>query len=192
MSKDHLSPNNRPTMKIRTGTLLAKSRNGETCIMRSEEPEQELGCFDAKSLTGLPFLLSACLEYLGKDPTVPEEIRKQATETAQRMRYAFQLKNTLKFSSQEVFKLATEFFGKELNDDDSDITISRSDLKAILACSWGFAMEEFSFTPFEDRANHIFPAMAELFEQITSPNEELRQFVNDGLSAEVEALISTP
>ena len=94
------------------------------------------------------------------------------------------------FTRKHVAKKAAELFGLDRTSDEPDITISREDLKAILAQTWGAAMEEFLFTPFEDRANHIFSAMAQLLELLAGPNEELREFIDDALSEEVEAQIT--
>ena len=190
MKTPHFSPSTRPTTTVGTGRLMAQYRDGIARIVIKGEPDREVGWFDAGIFTGLPFLLSPILKCIKKDPTLPEETREWAARMARSVEYAVQVRSTTEFSREAVFKKAAELLDSCKPIEGPDISFSRHDLKMLLGCIWGHAMEDFVFTRFEDRANHVFPIMVHFYELIAGPSEELRQFVADHLSEEVESQIT--
>lgn len=190
MKTPHFSPSTRPTTTVGTGRLMAQYRDGIARIVVKDEPDREVGWFDAEIFTRLPFLLSPILECMAKDPTLPERTRNWATRMAQSMRHAVQVRSMPELSRETVFKMAAELLDSCEPIDGPDISLSRQDLKMILGSVWGHAMEDFVFTRFEDRANHVFPVLVRLHELIAGPSEELRRFVADHLSEEVESQIT--
>ncbi len=174
-----------PTTTIGGAGLVARCHEGVVRFTPREEPDHEIACFDAETLIRMPFLMSLIYRCLEKDPTLSEDLRRYAGNMAQRMRCATQMRIPSKLGRESVAKQVAELFDPDQAIDETDVTISREDLKSLLAHRWESAEEDLLFTPFEDRAGHIFPLMAQLYEVIAGPNEELREFVDDCLSEEV-------
>jgi hypothetical protein len=179
------SPQRRhPTTTIGGAGLVTRYREGVVRLTRKEEPDHEIACIDAETLTRMPFLMTLIYQCIEKDATLSEETRHRAGQMARSMLYATQIRIPPRFGRETVAKKAAELFDPDQAIDETDIMISREDLKSLLAHCWEYAEEDLLFTPLEDRAGHIFPVMAHLFELIAGPNEELRQFVDDCLSEE--------
>ncbi len=190
MKTAHFSPSTRPTTTVGIGRLMAQYRDGIARIVVKDKPDREVGWFDAEIFTRLPFLLSPILECMAKDPTLSEETHNWATRMARSMRHAVQLRSTPQFSRAAVFNKAAELLDSCEPIEGPDISLCRQDLKMILGSVWGHAMEDFVFTRFEERANHVFPVLVRLYELVAGPSEELGQFVADHLSEEVESQVT--
>jgi len=184
MQNEQLPQRGSPARTIGGAGLVTRYCDGVLRLTRREEPDHEIACINADNFVKLPYLLPSIYECLGKDAALSEETRHRAEEMARRMNYAIQIRIPPHFSKESAAKRAAKLFKPEQATDETDVTISREDLKSLLAHYWEYAEEDLLFTPLEDRAGHIFPVMAQLFELIAGPNEELRQFVNDCLSEE--------
>ncbi len=169
---------------------MTRYREGVVRLTRKEEPDHEIACIDAETLTRMPFLMLLIYQCLEKDATLSEDTRQRAGQMARRMRYATQMKIPPRFGSESVAKTAAELFDPDQATNETNVTISREDLKSLLAHCWEYAEEDFLFTQFEDRAGHVFPLMAQLYEVVAGPNEEIREFVDDCLSEEVYTQIT--
>lgn len=184
MQNEQLPQRRHPTITIGGAGLVTRYCDGVLRLTRKEEPDHEIACINADSFVKLPYVLPSIYECLEKDAALSEETRHRAEEMARRMNYAIQIRIPPRFSRESVAKRAAKLFKPDQVTDETDVTISREDLKSLLAHCWEYAEEDLLFAPLEDRAGHIFPKMAQLYEVIAGPNEELRQFVDDCLSEE--------
>ncbi len=185
MQNDHASQRTRPAVTIGGPEFIVRYDDGVLHLRLKEEPDRDIACIDADSFVKLPYVLPLVYECLEKDVTLSEETRHRAGQMARRMRYAIQMRIPPRFSGEGVAKKTAELFSSEQAIDEPGVTISREGRKSLLAHCWEYAEEDFILTPFEDRARHIFPMMAQLLELVAGRNEQLCEFVDDCLSEEV-------